>query len=274
MAIFRFLAAALFSGGCWASSAQAGRITEVFLAGGPPEASMPNAVELGELAGLETVDLVVINASLNPQRYGQVLQVVTVPVTSSVLLISQTPWPDELWPDLTPLPPGWRTTLAQLGHGPEAAFPFNGPVMLLLFDRATGLQADLTSLFTNPLHQALLAQSGATLLDWLALGPNGQAQAYDASGRPVADTALGRAIARPYRPDGPLALDTLLVGTPDPAGRLAHAHPPFQLTPGWDNPTWEPAHAPEPGAWIMLMGGGIGLTARRMNRKGIVPAVH
>lgn len=235
---------------------------------------MPNAVELGELAGLETVDLVVIHASLSPQRYGQVLQVVTVPVTSPVLLVSQTPWPDELWPDLTAPPPSRRTTLAQLGHGPQAVFPFDGSVTLLLFDRATGLQANRTNLFTDPLQQAHLAQSGAILLDWLALGPGGQVQAYDASGRPVADTTLGRAIARPYRSDSLLALDTLLVGTPDAAGRLAHTHPPFQLTPGWDNPIWEPAHAPEPGAWIMLAGGGIGLIGRQINRKGIVPAVH
>ncbi len=236
-----FIIAGVFVSGAWWSCAAEGsaHFSELYLAG-VLDSPVPNAVEVAALDQISesAADLVVLDASAD--RTGRVLQVITVPTSQPLLLISDQAWPQLTW--LSP-PPSAVTTLEQLGLSAGAGWNFNFSRTLLLFDRHTRLVAGGGTLSAQ---QALL--DGAQVLDVLTFqrGPG----AVSFAGEPILNSADGYAISRPY--DQYSQPWTTMIGQADAAGHLGQLQPDYLLTPGWTNQIW-PGHSPEPASGVLLL---------------------
>lgn len=225
-------------------------ISEVYLGADEP-AGMPVAIELAELTGLSHVQLIVLDAT--PGRYGEVRQIVTVPVDHDVHLISERSWPASLWAH----DPSKRheLILSQL-HADDDAFDLRWPRTVRLYDRQTPVAVDGSSLFSAYQQQLL---GDAVLLDELTLSFGDQVA--DEVNGPIVSVDQGEALARPYVAPDTLA-SALVQGTPTAEGMLARD---YRLSPGWRNMVW-PTPTPEPGTLGLLLVGAV-VAGRRPPRR-------
>lgn len=231
------------------AAARAGFISEVYLAGAG--STHPNAVELSGISG-DAVDLIVVSAL--PGYYGEVLQVVHVPVVSDVVIISDDVWGSGAWG------PTNGEQVMQLGgleaQGDPDDFAFSWAWSLLVYDRATQVQANSLDLFTNALQQARLGD--AVLLDQLTISVAGMPVDRAVLGN-VLSLSRGQALSRQV--DGRGTQETL-AGVPTAEGYLLDGVSPYRLTPGLRNLPLPTGHMPEPTS-AALLAGLAGLVLRR-----------
>ncbi|MCC6680885.1 MAG: hypothetical protein IT445_08275 [Phycisphaeraceae bacterium] len=252
------LAGVLVCGAWWSCAALgSAHFSELFLAGvsGSPT---PNAVELASLDQLSesAVDLVVLDAAAD--HPGRVLQVVTVPTSQPLLLISDQDWPPLSW--FSPLSSA-AVKLEQLDSAADTNWNFAFSRTLILLDRRTRLVAGGGTL---SLQQDLL--DGAQVLDLLTFKRVRSTVSF--AGEPILDSADGYAISRPYDASGHPG--SALIGQAEVWGHLTGLQPAYLLTPGLPNPIW-PGHTPEPAGGAILLAAGALFWVRRgpiMDRYG------
>ncbi|MEX0654789.1 MAG: hypothetical protein WD534_08970 [Phycisphaeraceae bacterium] len=254
------LAVVLLAGIATAAPARAGWINEVFL-GAATDSGAPNAIEL---AGLDShvggmVDLVVIDARPG-DPFGDVKQVIRVPVSQPVHLVSDGAWPTAAWiaPD-----PAVMLDLAPLVHAGPDSFHFTAATRLHLYDGPTNLTAGHT--LHDPFYPFRL--NGTQLLDALTFAPDAEAgRLHDDD--TVLNTLAGWVLARP-RPEDPAALDDRwLVGSPNEQGNLPWYEPAFRVTPGRTNPPWDGQLMPEPASLAVMLAGVLALAGRGRAGRG------
>ncbi|MFP4145204.1 MAG: hypothetical protein ACLFV3_08665 [Phycisphaeraceae bacterium] len=238
----RTLAAAAAATLLLTSAARAAFISEVFQAGD----HNPAAIEIDGLAGLDSVQLLVLTASDRPGRRPSVLRSIALPTDHPVALVSEAPWPDRLW-----------TQAGQLGPEEDEPQPLVLPRGLALADQprtllllAGGEPIREGSYFSLPPAPASHTTPDVpTRLDWLTFSPDG-------SGKPLADepvrtlpgsTVLSRAVLPDGQPSG-----EILVGEPDPHGFLEREPVSYRVSPGVRNELPSPSHHPEPASWLLF----------------------
>ena len=253
------------------TTAKAATISELFLTGPAGQ-----ALELTGVDDAQGATLAILNGSrIDPNGFGQVLDIVHLPQGggwSPVVLITDSAWPGGTVPttltddvNLDPL----RTTLNFGGADFDR--------LLVVFNGDTALQ-----LGDNPTRGGVAADryDAAAVTDWLAFGPTGIADAYDAQYTDLeltelntalgidllartADRSNGSVFARTNAPGQPLDPDVTFVGSPDGNGRFT-AGPglAYRTTPGVANvPLVEVL--PEPGSATALVLGGLFWGRRR-----------
>ena len=223
---------------------EAAHISEIFLNQEQTDYT-PCAVEIDGIVELSELQLVVVDAG--KYLYGQVLNVIDIPVNQNIQLISQEPWPDNLW-HCTNDNQSIATTLESIDY--DNPFDFDGPRSLLLLDQSTQLR-EHANLFTDSLQQYYL--NLANILDVVTFGPNAEAKPF--GDEIVINASLGTAISRPYGLDGYLHQNTFLVGFPDDIGKLYDPTEtePYYVTPGVINPAWDSSHTPEVSALTSIL---------------------
>ncbi len=235
----------------------AAHISEVYLPDSLADV-VPFAVELDGLIDIEFLQLVVIDAG--DSQYGQVLNVIDIPVQNSVELISDEAWPVDLWHCTNPGKSICRT-LESIAY--NASFDLTGARSLFLLDGKAPFR-EHASLFDDAMQRYYFDR--ATILDVLTFGPDAAARPY--GDEVIIDSSMGTVISRPYDLDGELVNDTFLVGCPDIIGRFQSEDEisSYYVTPGLTNPVWEPAHAPEIATVMAIIPFSVFCLARRRIR--------
>lgn len=262
-------------GGIWllgwgfcAASAWAGFISELCPAGRWATTRdgqvvwVPEYVEVSAVAEEGPLELVIIDASVSPSRYGRIVAVLTLesdPATGrgpAVRVGAAGDWAALAGRFVGQMPAGtwtfWSDSLKTAMMGTAGTIQ---PRSLMLFDRPTGL-----SVMHGTIQQA--EWGSAQLLDVVTVAPEGGvARAW--GNEPVVQMNLQMALVRPrwgnawdgviYYRDGQPPGKGYLVGVPTVDGQLADVAPGYiALTPGAMNPVWL-GHMPEP-AGAVLMG--------------------
>jgi len=215
--------------------------------GGVGGATLPRYIEVSGLPAA-SLQLVVINANTPVSQYGDVLQVITLPVGQPVQVVAETAWPAGVLPGNPAT--GVVTTL---GSGATFSFTATDKRSLLLYDGVTGF-------VTGTRFQLQTLNPGVQLIDILTWGAG--AKKFNASDTVHDFSAYSPAVAA--KPNATLGIPAsfFLAGSPNVDQYFANISPVFQLNPGQFNLVWA---APEPatGALALTL---IPLALRRRRR--------
>lgn len=232
--------------------------TPACLGGWISEVSLSERVVSDSLAGLSTIpayveldglgyqspqvdrQLLVMHAAPGVLN-GLILQVVNLPPTPWVQVVTADVWPTAVLPSPLDSP--------DIYHLPPGGMVLTGPRTLMLFDRVTPLNAGAGKLQDN-----LGLLGDAVLLDALTFGPAGSAVAFD--GEPVVDLDEDEVLARPALQGITLEEAPILTGVPN-AFHALPITPEFRLNPAFTNRVWSGTGVPEPGSaavWMAMAG--------------------